>query len=112
MKANLKKIDEKNHISAIYTQLQFHIIVLSSSSPFPLYFQKSRTLNHRKTDSTAADMENHLKAVIKKNIENIDASLDAEDLLLTSVESSSEIPESPFVVVPELERDEEIKKQK
>ena len=57
MKIFLRNIEEeKMKIEAIYTQLQFHNIVLTSCAPKQFYFQKSHTEKGRKIDFTSNQM--------------------------------------------------------
>ena len=111
MKSQLKDLDEKQKIEYLYTQLQFHCHVLSSSAPFPFYFRKSRTVNRKKIEFDSADMEKHLKHVITENMEKVNPSLSTDELLLAS-ECAGKSTEIPFQIRPELERDREIKQQK
>ena len=60
--------DEKKKISAIYTQLQLHHIVLDSGAPKNYYFQRSYSQKGRKVEFSSSDMTANLIEVLKLNL--------------------------------------------
>ena len=69
--------DEKMKIEVIYTQLQFHSIVITSCAPKQFYFQKSHTEKGRKIDFTSNQMQSLLEEIIKLNIAETEVAADS-----------------------------------
>ena len=102
--------EEKMKIEAIYTQLQFHSIVLTLCAPKQFYFQKSHTEKGRKIDFTSNQMQSHLEEIIKLNITETEVAADSNVQEL--VQESENQKQQTFRVTSEEERSEEILKQK
>ena len=110
MKICLRNIEEENmKIEAIYTQLQFHSIVLTSCVPKEFYFQKSHTEKGRKIGFTSNQMQSHLEEIIKLNI--TEAEVAADSNLQKLVQESENQKQQTFRITSKEERSEEILKQ-
>ena len=102
---NLNKLDEKAKIEVLYTQLQYHHIVLLSFAPEGYNFQKSRSEKGRKIDFTGDTMEKHLLKIISLNMEKFE-----ESSLEDNVENPVTAP--VYTVAPAEKRQEITAKQK
>ena len=102
---NLNKLDEKAKIEVLYTQLQYHHIVLLSFAPESYYFQKSRSEKGRKIDFTCDTMEKHLLKIISLNMEKF-----GEPSLEDNVENPVAVP--VYTIAPAEKRQEITAKQK
>ena len=67
----LRQLGEKEKISMLYNQLQFHHVVLDSSAPETYYFQKTHSSKGRKVEFTAEQMEQHLLEIIMLNMKQV-----------------------------------------
>ena len=68
MQVALTKIADKEKVSAVYFQLQFHKTVLNSNTPAVHFFQKSISANKSKVEFTLEQMKEHLSQVINDNL--------------------------------------------
>ena len=68
MQVVLTKIADKEKVSAVYFQVQFHKTVLNSKAPAGHFFQKSRSTNKIKVEFTLEQMKEHLSQVINDNL--------------------------------------------
>ena len=85
VKRNLRGLNHKECTSALYTQLQFHNVVLKSASPDSYYFQKTWTVKGRKIEFTPAEMEQHLLKIIKVNVTPAEDDVDATEVVVEPV---------------------------
>lgn len=101
---------EKDKINALYIQLQFHHLVLSSVSPKSFYFQKSHSEKGKKVDFDPGEMMQHLIEIVKMSLNGTeqpfyDSNNDDDDAAMVSGNTDINLKSSS-------ERDEEFKKQK
>ena len=110
---NLKNKDEKVKVSSLYTQLQYHSIVLSSSAPDNYYFQRSKTEKGRKIDFDSTTMVKHLSEIIDLNLAKFKEK-DLDDILLSQIVAELNLPstEQPFKIVSSEKITEVLEKQK
>ena len=80
MEINFKKVkDEKKKIYVLYTQLQFHHVVLNSKAP-KSFFPKITLKKRKKSEFSSREMCKHLTDIIKLNIDEHDIEQDLSDL--------------------------------
>ena len=78
----LKKVkDEKKKIDVLYSQLQFHHVVLNSKAPKSYFFQKNHAQKRgKKSELSSRELYKHLTEIIKLNIDEHDIEQDLSDL--------------------------------
>ena len=103
----LRQPGEKEKISMLYNQLQFHHVVLDSSAPETYYFQKTHSSKGRKVEFTAEQMEQHLLEIIMLNMKQVFEIRDVNEIPDPVVEN-----EPVFKVVSQEQRIEIVAKQK
>ena len=87
MKQHVKKFsDEKQKKDALFTQLQFHQLVLNSNAPKSYFFLKSHKEKSKKVDFTVDDMTRHLIEIVKLNLSDIPASDNFAEIIDDAVE--------------------------
>ena len=90
VKQHVKKFsDEKQKKDALFTQLQFHQLVLNSNAPKSYFFQKSHTEKGKKVDFRVDDMTRHLIEIVKLNLSDIPASDNFAEIIDDAVEEKT-----------------------
>ncbi len=111
VKVGIDGLDEKEKMTKLYAQLQFHHLVLNSKADEGYFFQKSHTVNRRKIEFTSYDMMKHLISVINQNITIADPAI--LKFFLSAAEKQKDKSKEPVSrVLPEKMRIPEVQKQK